>query len=752
MAKKPLSLNRRRSAFTLVEALVAITVTLIMMLALSKGFVMMSQSISEGRSKMNLSDQLRGISMKLREDLSAMTAGGDPNSESSRSGYFEYYEGPISDYIAALVNFDGSQTNLEQKNPASRYGDFDDILAFTAKAKKGQWFYGEVPYPIVMGPVLMAGGSSPVFTAEEWARSVTVASDSAEIVYFMMPYGPDATLFPLNSATPPKVDFSSSVRADLTPTFTTSNTALGLPARMMLCRRVLLILPELNVPAGKMMPGMSTTTNEPMLFYGVGTGLNPETQLQAFPLGDVGAPNIDDGYRIGMQVPYQRCDLSVRRVPDEDSGSTLRTYDPIAANSLADLQNPKNRFAHTILPVGSTSNTTMPIWSLTGPIPLQVTALTGMSLNDILSGSRTLQDGGFGTSLASARQQPELGFLYPQFMRQRRTDRPTVSTDTPETEIKFEMAFSEVLATNCIAFDVKGYDPLLTQWFHPGIDGVQTYGAPGSDDVVVSPNDPGYASAINGLWGGSGWVSAPDLSTARLGGFTDLGWPLTLRASAVVENSMISASRMLGLNNNWADSSSGVSDIAFEKQLSSQLSLTFPAVTGSLGVAKGVGPFTLKARKSGRIVLDENNLLRVYQPTFDTYTARYEEDGYLQSVAYDENGGFNGGIWIDGQHQYKFTSNQIPYEPPTPPQVNPLLPASLADRGANGIDDPIRYPPKNTSSSFLISGGIDDFTEKDSSPPIGTPLKAVQITIRVEDAGANVIQQVVVDQELRLEN
>ncbi len=79
-----------RAGFTLIEALVAVTVTLIMMLALSKGFVMMSQSISEGRAKLNLSDQLRGISSVLREDLEGMTAGGDPMSETSRSGYFEY--------------------------------------------------------------------------------------------------------------------------------------------------------------------------------------------------------------------------------------------------------------------------------------------------------------------------------------------------------------------------------------------------------------------------------------------------------------------------------------------------------------------------------------------------------------------------------------------------------------------------------------------------------------------------------------
>jgi hypothetical protein len=105
----------------------------------------------------------------------------------------------------------------------------------------------------------------------------------------------------------------------------------------------------------------------------------------------------------------------------------------------------------------------------------------------------------------------------------------------------------------------------------------------------------------------------------------------------------------------------------------------------------------------------------------------------MQSSTSTENGGYNGTIWINGQHQYKFPSDQNPYD------SSYGLPASSADRGANGIDD----------NRF---GGIDDVSEKDSTPPISSPLRAVQVTIRVEDKGANVIQQVVVDHELRLEN
>jgi Tfp pilus assembly protein PilV len=738
MASKPLSLNRSRSAFTLVEALVAVTVTLIMMLALSKGFVMMSQSISDGRSKLTLSDQLRGISSKLREDLIGMTAGGDPNLESNRSGYFEYYEGPISDYLPALVNFDQRMTNLEEKNPASRYGDFDDILAFTSKAKKGQWFYGEVPYPLVMGPAQMARVAAglaatdnyPDYDAEDWARMVTVASDTAEIVYFMMPYGADPYQF-LTATTPPLVDFSNSVRADLVPITTSSPTAVGVPARMVLCRRVLLVLPELNVQAGVQMPGMASgvVTPEPMLFHYLASSLNPQTQLHVDALGDPGSPIVNN-YRVGMQVPYQRCDLSVRRVSDGNQG----TPDPIAANTLADLQDPKNRFAHTVLPAltgSSTADTTMPIWSLTGPIPLQVSALTGLALEAVMNGTVTLQDGNFGTSIALTTQQPEVGFIYPQFLRQRRTDAAS-TTRQNEAGITYEVAFSEVLANNCISFDVKGYDPQLTQWYHPGIDGVQQYGMSGSDDVIVSPSDPGYANVMARLyssWNNGApptWIASPDQYIARTGGFADLGWALSLRSAAAVENGKMTAGAMNASNpNTWVTDATNT----YIPQLSSALSMTYPGP-----VFGGLAPFTQPALKSGRVVTDNpSGLVRVYQPTFDTFTGRYEVDGYMQSSTSTENGGYNGTIWINGQHQYKFPSDQIPYD------SSYGLPASSADRGANGIDD----------NGF---GGIDDVSEKDSTPPISSPLRAVQVTIRVEDKGANVIQQVVVDHELRLEN
>ncbi len=53
---------------------------------------------------------------------------------------------------------------------------------------------------------------------------------------------------------------------------------------------------------------------------------------------------------------------------------------------------------------------------------------------------------------------------------------------------------------------------------------------------------------------------------------------------------------------------------------------------------------------------------------------------------------------------------------------------------------------------MTIHGGPDDITERETLPPITSPMKAVQVIIRVEDKGAGAIQQIAVNHELRLEN
>ena len=60
---------RKRRGLTLIEVLIATTLTLLMMLALAQGFKTLSETVSAGRSKLTLSDQLRGVSSLLHNEL-----------------------------------------------------------------------------------------------------------------------------------------------------------------------------------------------------------------------------------------------------------------------------------------------------------------------------------------------------------------------------------------------------------------------------------------------------------------------------------------------------------------------------------------------------------------------------------------------------------------------------------------------------------------------------------------------------------
>jgi len=176
---------------TLIEVLIATTLTLLMMLALAQGFKALSDSVSEGRAKINLSDQLRGIVTLLRADLTQRTTDGStPQSILARNGYFKYYDGGMSDFTATMLNQPATVTTPEEVVSASRFGDIDDILMFTAIAKDGEFFRGRIPRALLRYHQLNTSGANvpPVSNwDEEWSTDVVITSKLAEIVWFMVP-------------------------------------------------------------------------------------------------------------------------------------------------------------------------------------------------------------------------------------------------------------------------------------------------------------------------------------------------------------------------------------------------------------------------------------------------------------------------------------------------------------------------------------------------------------------------------------
>jgi prepilin-type N-terminal cleavage/methylation domain-containing protein len=138
---------RRHRGFTLVELMVAMTLSLVIVLAVTQVFRLVGDSVMAGRAVAEMSSQLRAATDQLQRDLGGITVPVRPwADESSGAGYFEAYEGPFWDLGM------GPGARVQPLPPAPRtrplyaesgVGDIDDALMFTAYAT-GAPFVGQV--------------------------------------------------------------------------------------------------------------------------------------------------------------------------------------------------------------------------------------------------------------------------------------------------------------------------------------------------------------------------------------------------------------------------------------------------------------------------------------------------------------------------------------------------------------------------------------------------------------------------------
>ena len=443
---------------TLIEVLIATAMTMLIMLALAQGFKTTSQSISSGRARLTGSDQLRSISTLLRSDLQGLTVSTQvhPQSVKSPTGYFMAYDGPLTDSTAMLFNYVPTGVEIEDKLSASRWSDIDDLVMFTAKAADGQWFYGRVPLALMK---IHSGATSVTF--QDWLTDVTIASEYAEIVWFMRPLNEVGMLNnpdPQNSGGNYSYSPSSTPVNDVIPVVDLNGDNIpdpdGMPDRVALCRRVLLIRPDLDIALTKV------------------SGLANDPQLTAAPM-QVDS-NQADSFRYQMRFAYQRTDLSVRKQWDASNGRFV-----LKTNSLGDLQRPENRFAHFCLPAGG-SSASLPILALT---------------NEANSNGnyRTMTD----LAMSGVNPTNDRGFLPAAFCR---TNLVATGNSTYQPQFTQE----EIVASNIVGFDIRGYDSSALQVYTPGVDGgwgtlgqdenisngaddVAEAAWPGSDDLIVGP-------------------------------------------------------------------------------------------------------------------------------------------------------------------------------------------------------------------------------------------------------------------------
>ena len=190
----------RRPGVTIVELMVSVALTLIVVLAIVRVFDLLGGSVTESRSILELSAQLRSASTQLQQDLDRLTAQPTPplNSQTA-AGYLEIIEGVRRDADIdgdGLVNtqeYDPNNYTIDDIpvtfQPASRIyaesdqlirevagtmGDTDDVLMGTIRST-GEPFRGQIFIP--------AAGQFQV-----------IESPLAEIVYWIQPIlGPGTT-------------------------------------------------------------------------------------------------------------------------------------------------------------------------------------------------------------------------------------------------------------------------------------------------------------------------------------------------------------------------------------------------------------------------------------------------------------------------------------------------------------------------------------------------------------------------------
>ncbi len=123
--------------FTLVEMLVATTLTLILMGAVVTIFGLVGESISDSRATLEMTDRLRAATTRLHRDLEGLTASTvPPLRPEADEGYFEYIEGPIGPVVAPwFLATRPDPDDPTQRLPDTTVADTDDVLMFTTRSR-----------------------------------------------------------------------------------------------------------------------------------------------------------------------------------------------------------------------------------------------------------------------------------------------------------------------------------------------------------------------------------------------------------------------------------------------------------------------------------------------------------------------------------------------------------------------------------------------------------------------------------------
>ena len=190
-----------RAGLSLVEIMIALTMTLIVLVSMMSAFQYASAEMQNGRATLEMANRVRVAENLLRRDLANLTVEPRPYMDKAiPNGYFEYIEGPRRDLQFPFgVDADGDgvpvtldpndndnnnpapvdvprfRANTVQNNRISYLGDADDILAMTVRSVAGQVFRGRIQ-----------GSTNPAESAYAevvWWTQFNDSDDDAEVDY-----------------------------------------------------------------------------------------------------------------------------------------------------------------------------------------------------------------------------------------------------------------------------------------------------------------------------------------------------------------------------------------------------------------------------------------------------------------------------------------------------------------------------------------------------------------------------------------
>lgn len=713
MKRNPLLIRSGYSAFTLVEMLVAMAVTLLLMAALAKSFGLVGKEVRVSRTTVDLNNRLRDVTTRLKDELGRCTISSELAEGEDQKGYLVYYDGPMSDATSSLFGSSPAVAN-EATLQDSRFGDSDDYLAFTAVAEGNNWFKGKVPrfvldqktsenFGVAYDPTNFPG--SPI-------DPVVIRSKYAEIIYYA---APDYLVAPDSSNSALSIHVLDAGRNATIQDFTGN----ALPDKLRLHRRVLLIRPDLNLTSGSL-PTWTDTSTAPSFTYldaDVWTGdvTTTHPMIKTPAIHGLGIEMNSRAWLIGMAPVHQQCDLSVRRTLNP--AGTPQTA--VAANSLEDLAAPHNRFAHVRIPsgqvgipsptMGTNGYTSMPLIALGGVQPI-FTSAVGTAAPPLGASPA----GGSGASVVT----PAFlsGYLRPEF---------TLGTDLTHTDRigdqwGLERLGEDVLISDVVGFDVKIFDATAQTYIARGIDnsyGIDSVdddgdgtvdnlvesGFPGSDDRLVSANDVSYGEVLAQISSGA------TLLRGNQGVFVDLVYPFqaggTLRGFPSIVRDMHGATNRAAI---------------------APVTYTAEAVTDFSGftASPSYSPIYVDGLfESGRIVTGTGGQLLIFQPAFDTYWNGYERDGFAQGQT-TANANPQGTLW--------WLNSLTGAYPTTLPRG-----MSFVDASTNGLDDVTSAAAYHVSNSQ----GADQRDERETSAPFDAPLSALKVTVRIENQSVRQVSQ-----------